>query len=230
VQDDLSLENDGHLDNEIGDEIDIVVAQIKRLARTANLEFSLRVGAVIIHHFYGGDTDSWRSRGPKISSFRRLSQHPDLPLSAGALYRCVALFELCDRLNAPTRWEHLGASHLRLVLGLPADTQEKLLALANANRWTVKTFQREIVRERAVRVTSGGRRAEPSIIKSLKSVRRCLYDHRNVLEDMQAASREDIESNVQLLEEMRLYVERLSAFLRATLDESRHRGSGRKDS
>ena len=118
-RDDSFDADDSSLDEASGDEIDIVVAQIKRLTRVASLEFALRVGAVIIHHFYDGDTEAWRSRGPKVSSFRRLAEHPELPLSAGALYRCVALYELCERLNAPSRWEHLGASHLRLVLGLP---------------------------------------------------------------------------------------------------------------
>jgi hypothetical protein len=72
------------------DEIHIVVAQIRRLVRDASLEFALRVGAIIIHHFYEGESDAWRSRGPKTASFRKLAQHPQLPLSAGALYRWAA--------------------------------------------------------------------------------------------------------------------------------------------
>src|SRR5690349_9813403 len=67
---------------EVSDEqISIAIAQIKRITRCANLEFALRVGAVIIHHFYNGDTSAWRSKGAKTSSFRRLAQHPELPLS-----------------------------------------------------------------------------------------------------------------------------------------------------
>lgn len=197
------------------EEIDIVVAHIKRLARTASLEFALRVGSVIIHHFYDGNAEGWRSRGPKSSSFRRLAQHPDLPLSAGALYRCVALYELCDRLNAPSRWEHLGASHLRLVIGLPPSTQEKLLATANANRWTVKALQQQTLLERSARLTRGGRRARPAVTRSLLSVRKCLDDHREVLGQIGQLSLRDLEQSIRLVEETRTCLERLSQSLQA---------------
>jgi hypothetical protein len=197
------------------DEIEIVVSHIKRLARSASLEFALRVGAVIIHHFYDGDSDAWRSRGPKTASFRRLAQHPDLPLSAGALYRCVALFELCDRLSAPSRWEHLGASHLRLVLGLPPETQERLLASANANRWTVKALQLEVQRDKAARLTQGGRRPEAPLSKSLRSVRKSIDIHREVVESTPTLTAEDLRQSMQLMEETRVSLERLSSCLRA---------------
>lgn len=197
------------------DEIDIVVAHIKRLARTASLEFTLRVGAVIIHHFYDGNADAWRSRGPKTASFRRLAEHPDLPLSPGSLYRCVALYELCDRLNAAARWEHLGASHLRLVLGLAPTTQEKLLATANAKRWTVKVLQQQVLLERSARLTRGGRRAEPPITKSLISVRKCLDEYREVIGRIGPLSVQDLERSLLLVEETRACLECLSQSLLA---------------
>jgi hypothetical protein len=203
------------------EEIDIIVAQIKRLARTASLEFALRVGAVIIHHFYGGDANAWRSRGPKLASFRRLAEHPELPLSPGSLYRCVALYELCDRLNAPSRWDHLGASHLRLVLGLPPSAQEKLLALANANRWTVKALQEQVLMEKAVRLTRGGRRAQPPIKRSLLSVRKCLDDCQNALIRVGELSGPDLEQSMALVQEMRTCLEQLSC----TLESNRSRAS-----
>jgi hypothetical protein len=207
------------------EEIDIVVAHIKRLARIASLEFALRVGAVIIHHFYEGDAEAWRSRGPKTASFRRLAEHPDLPLSPGSLYRCVALYELCDRLNAPSRWEHLGASHLRLVIGLPPPTQEKLLATANAKRWTVKVLHQEVLLEKAARLTRGGRRAQTPLTRSLMSVRKCLDDYRDVIERTGQLSLSDLERSLQLVEETRTYLECLSQSLRAAAG-SANDGSG----
>jgi hypothetical protein len=195
------------------EEIDLVVAQIKRLTRTASLEFALRVGAVIVHHFYDGNTDAWRARGPRTSSFRQLSRHPDLPLSAGSLCRCVAMFELCERLNAPSRWEHLGVSHLRVVLGLPPAAQERILAEANAKRWTVKTLQQEVLREKPGRLTSGGRRAEAPIAKSLRNVRRSLELHRGVIEQATTVSSRDVEQTRLLLEETRRCLDRLSTCL-----------------
>src|SRR5688572_20149166 len=73
------------------EQIDEVVHQLNGICRNSSLEFALRVGAVIIHHFYAGDAHAWRDRGPKVHSFRRLAEHPELALSAGAIYRCVAI-------------------------------------------------------------------------------------------------------------------------------------------
>src|SRR4051794_34652916 len=125
-----------HSEPEVSDEsIQLVVYQIGQICRDSSLEFALRVGAVVIHNFYDGEVNSWRGRGPKLHSFRRLARHPELPMSPAALYRCVAIFELCERLNAPARWRRLSASHLRTVLGLPPDAQEQLLATANKHHW-----------------------------------------------------------------------------------------------
>jgi hypothetical protein len=216
---DESIESDdGDTGREISDEqISIAVAQIKRITRSANLEFALRVGAVIIHHFYGGDTFAWRSKGPKTSSFRRLAQHPDLPLSAGALYRCVALFELCERLNAPSRWHHLSASHLRTVLGLPPEAQERVLVVANENRWTVKALQSAISREKATRTPRGGRRPQPPISRSLQTVKKCLEAHMEVLCGIQASSHDELEQSLDLMEETRAHLDNLSQSLRVAL-------------
>lgn len=160
------------------DELNRVVLQLGRLVRTASLEFSLRVGALVIHHFYCGDTDAWRARGPKITSFRRLAAHPGLPMSPGALYRCVAIFELCDRLSAPSRWRNLGASHLRAVLSVDVATQERLLAAANAERWTVRILQSEVNRNRDAHSNQkGGRRSQPPVVKMLRSIGRSLNEH-----------------------------------------------------
>jgi hypothetical protein len=194
-------------------DINIVVAQIRRLTRTAGIEFALRVGAVIIHHFYDGSPDAWRSRGPKTASFRRLAQHPGLPLSAGALYRCVAVFELCDRLNAASRWENLGVSHLRVVIGLPSDIQERMLAEANSKRWTVEVLHQAAARERGRRLARGGRQAAPPLAKCLQSVRKRIEEHREVLEQADRLSRHDRERSRQLVEETRRWLERLSASL-----------------
>jgi hypothetical protein len=195
------------------DEIQIVVAQLKRLTRTASLEFALRVGAVIIHHFYDGNIEGWRSRGPKEASFRRLARHPDLPLSAGSLCRCVALFELCERLDAASRWEHLGVSHLRAVLGLAPPLQESILSEANEKHWTVRALQQHLSRSLPTRLTSGGRRAEPALSKSLRNLDRCLEQHRSVLEEEPALSPRDLARMRRLLVETRQALDELSVLL-----------------
>lgn len=194
-------------------ELETIVAQIRRVARTANLEFALRIGAVIIHHFYDGAIESWRKKGPKQASFRRLAAHPKLPMSSAALYRCVAIFELCERLNAPSRWHHLGASHLRLVLGLGPSVQERLLTLANTGQWTVRTLQTHALRERAGCRLHGGRRVQPAIAKSLKALRNSIEAHQAVLVDLDEPSAEDVRLSAALIEETKSALERLTSFL-----------------
>ena len=149
------------------DAVERAVEHLKRVCRNSSLEFALKVGSVIIHYCYGGSTESWRARGPKTTSFRRLAERPDLPMSPGALYRCVALFELCDRLDAPSRWRNLGACHLRGVLGLPVEVQEQLLTRANAQRWTVEVLDAEARKHKAKRQPKGGRQARHPLVLGL---------------------------------------------------------------
>ncbi|HTV17690.1 MAG TPA: hypothetical protein VMG12_03440 [Polyangiaceae bacterium] len=218
----LALEpSDGIIDDGLAaEEINIVVAHIKRLARNANLEFALRVGALIIHHFYDGDANAWRRRGPKVASFRRLAAHPDLPLSPGTLYRCVALYELCDRLDAPSRWTHLGASHLRLVLGLPSAAQERLLATANAKRWSVKVLHQQVVLTKAERQTRGGRRAQSPVAKSIISLKKCIADHRDAIELTDKPTKRDLVQTMALVEEASSCLENLTKYLEGALKET----------
>ena len=185
------------------DELNHIVARIRRLTRTASLEFALTVGGLIIHHFYEGNTDTWRLRGPKASSFRRLAEHPELPMSPGALYRCVAIFELCDRLGAASRWHNLGASHLRVVLGISPTDQERLLSTANSQRWTVRALQNEVVRSKLTRSTRGGRRPQSKVTRFLKTIRKCLAEHEGALDDVRSANPKELHEIAKLLTKTR---------------------------
>jgi hypothetical protein len=196
------------------EQVDLLVAQLRRIARAATLEFALNVGRVIIHNFYGGYTSGWRLKGPKPASFRRLAEHPDLPFSAGTLYRCVAVFELCERMNAPTRWPRLTASHLRLVLGLSPATQEKLLALANSNGWTVKCLQDEVHRIKSEQVARGGRRRQSPLAKGLKTIRKCIRDHKEMVHQV-AIDAEDVVQTKHFVREMKEWLDCLSQALDA---------------
>jgi hypothetical protein len=184
-------------------ELNQIVNQISRLVMVAGLEAALRVGALIIHHFHGGSTDSWRERGPKTTSFRRLSEHPALPMSAGALYRCVAIFELCDRLRAPSRWRNLGTSHFRVVLGVDETSQERLLATANAERWSVRTLQIEVVKGRLARQSKGGRRPQSPVTKIAKTIRKCLDEQREAADRLEELDLDELEGAMLVLDETR---------------------------
>jgi len=180
------------------EQIEQVVSELNGICRASSLEFALKVGAVIIHNFYNGDTNAWRDRGPKLHSFRRLAEHPDLLISPGALYRCVAVFELCDRLRAPARWRRLGASHLRAVIGLPAEKQEALLTTANEQRWSVQLLHAKAQEVREDR-RRGGRRAQSPLEKKLRALEERLRDCESALEQLDANKVNDLEKNMDLL-------------------------------
>jgi hypothetical protein len=191
------------------EQLDEVVHQINGICRSSSLEFALRVGAVVIHHFYDGDTHAWRDRGPKATSFRRLSEHPELALSAGALYRCVAVFEMCDRLRAASRWRRLGASHLRTVIGIPDDKQEYLLTRANDERWTVQRLQ-EQAQVLRVKRSRGGRRPQSVLGKHLSALGRCLQDCELALDSVGSHQLDELERSLEILEKIKASVEELA--------------------
>jgi hypothetical protein len=181
-------------------EIDLVVRELKGICRNSNLEFALHVGRLIIHRFHDGNMNDWRSRGAKTTSFRQLSAHPELPMSAVVLYRCVALFELCDRLDAPSRWRHLGVSHLRAVIGLPTEEQERILSAGNASRWSVQEMDAEARKFRQAHVSSrGGRHRGSTLLKALKSIQRTMQDWGRLADDQLDVNAEERSQSVMMI-------------------------------
>jgi hypothetical protein len=188
--------------------IEEVVHQLNGICRTTGLEFALRVGAVIIHNFYDGDTRAWRDRGPKLHSFRRLAKHPDLLISPGALYRCVAVFELCERLHAPTRWRRLGASHLRAVLCIPVQKQASLLESANRERWSVQTLQAK-ARELRESRSRGGRRARSPLEKTLRALDQRVRDCEDAFEQVEFQESGELHRSLEQIVKIGAAVEQL---------------------
>ena len=158
--------------------VERVVRQLNAICKAATLDFALAVGKVVVEQFYSGDLELWRSRSPKKHvSLRKLSRHPLLPMSAGALYRSVSMYELCKRLNI-TSWKSISTSHMRLVLPLAADEQERLLREAEDNAWSVRRLDKEVAAIMIGRPTSdekgGGRKRKSRLRGTLLRVETCL--------------------------------------------------------
>jgi hypothetical protein len=146
------------------------IHQLSILTRGATLEFALGVGRIVVDTLYDGDLTAWRSRARKDCALRVLVSNPNLPMSASALYRALAIYELSRRQLLAAGWQHLGVSHLRTVLGLPSDTQNRLLTRAEAEQWTVARLEREVLGLRAPQRTTGGRKPVPACIKSIRRI------------------------------------------------------------
>jgi hypothetical protein len=160
------------------DRVDRVVAELNTICRTATLDFALAVGRSVIEGCYRGDLQAWRLRGVKSASFRKLARHPNLPMSAASLYRCVAIFELSQRLGS-TQWAHVSTSHVRVVLPLCPAEQLRLLEAAETNHWTVRRLHEEAARVRgdarfALPTRHGGRKPRPRLKRTLLALEKCI--------------------------------------------------------
>lgn len=151
-------------------DIDAVVAELRAITNGTALELSLRVGKLIINRFYRGDLSRWRSRGPKQASFRTLARRPDLPMSAAALYRSVALYELVVNLGGLEQWQSVGPTHLRTVLSLSQCEQKRLLGCVQKERWTVERLESEVRASKQRGPLKVGRPPLPRVVKALRRV------------------------------------------------------------
>lgn len=169
------------------DQLDLAVSKLCQITRESMLDYSIRVGSLVIHYFYGGDIKAWRSRGPKTHSFRRLAKHPQLPMSASSLYRCVAIFELCDRLNVVSRWSRITVSHLRVVLPFDEKEQCRLMAAANAERWSVQRLEQE-ARKAPSSAVRRGRPAAPEFVRFGRTIEKLRRSSSLVLDSLPRVS------------------------------------------
>lgn len=152
--------------------VERAVLELRRLTRTATLEYSMAVGKLVVDRFYGGDLEHWRSRGPKISSFRKLAQHPALPMSPASLYQCVAAYEIMQGMDGHQRWEHIGISHVRAVIGLAGPERASLLGTAERERWSAKHLAREAAKVRVSPRVKGGRPPDLPWRRAARAIRR----------------------------------------------------------
>jgi hypothetical protein len=165
-----------------------VVFQLNTLAKAATFDFAMAAARIVVYEFYAGDLSVWRERGHKDVSFRALANHPQLSMSASALYRCVAMYELCDRLQIGHR-NYLSTSHLRLVLPLAQGVQAHLLREAESKHWTVRQLEAEIslAASRGAHRQRGGRKRRSHLKATIESLAayldKCDVNHAAEIED-----------------------------------------------
>ncbi len=158
---------------EQGLRVTLAAQQITALSRRAALAFALDVGRIVIECLYSGELGHWRERGKKEASLRQLASHPALGISATTLYRSLALYELCCRLDR-FEWKRVGVSHLRAVLAAPEHRQAVLLNRAELEAWSSGRLEREVAAaESEVAPPSssrsrGGRPRSPEYVKSIR--------------------------------------------------------------
>jgi hypothetical protein len=85
-------------------------------------------------------------RRRKPSSLRRLAHTKGVP--ASTLWRALAAYLLYLRHPEIASYEHLGVSHLSVILGLPEDAQLHFLRNVEGGRWSRRQLNRRVRRFR----------------------------------------------------------------------------------
>jgi hypothetical protein len=147
-----------------------LASRINEICRTATLDLAYRVGELVIAELYEGNLDGWAREGTRSVSYRKLAQRPDLLMSPSALCRAVAVYSLCERMGGRATWRHLTASHLQEVIPLPSQQQERLLKVAEAERWPVARLRAEVSKRRPTRRRTSGSRIR-KMVTLLKAFR-----------------------------------------------------------
>ncbi len=198
------------------DPVDVAAAEIRELARLASWDLALGVGEIVFKRIFLGDVERVRDSGQRDESFRRLTEHPDLKphLSVSALWRSVATYELSLRMPDLRRSGHLGVSHVREVLGLPPKVQERLLARAERERWTVRDLTSNAASSRS---GQGGRPKKLEVLRAIDTLFRVTALPVQTFSDRRAVGKMtsvDVESYVAMLEELEERLDALRALLR----------------
>jgi len=185
--------------------LDEITDRLNALMQGAALDLAYAVGQLIIRELYGGSLVTWSEQGTRRPSYRQLCARTDLLLSPTALCRAVGVYALCERHGGRMSWPHLSISHLHEVLALQPSEQDRLLQLAEADRWTVARLRSEIRDRRRKK-----RKGRPSILKTARAVQAFVKAGAEVLYDPKKVSRLDQET----LDEL----SRTIAILRRELD------------
>lgn len=182
-----------------GEVIENLAQQLLELARTSIMDLNLSIGELIVRELYQGDLEIWRRHGAKEASFRKLAERVEPSMSHSSLHRGVSLYELHQRLGCP-EWKRLSVSHLRAVLGLPQQEQERLLTKADEQGWTMKRLEEEVrgLRTLSASESHAGRPALPRFVKTVHQFARVLQDADNSFADVETIQDMDVDQALGL--------------------------------
>ncbi|MBC8068411.1 MAG: hypothetical protein IAG13_08765 [Deltaproteobacteria bacterium] len=202
-------------------DLDVLVNELRRLTQAATLDLALAVGRLVVERFYGGSTAAWRLRGRRCASFRKLAARADLPMSASALYRSVAIYELWERVGDVATWKHVGVCHARAVLGLPPVDQEQLLRRAEDEAMTVRQLESAASGLRELRHERRGRPRRPPLQQAALGVRRSLdaLAEQLALADVDQAGPDDLNALRHTLAELRDHCDILESRARRLMND-----------
>ncbi len=182
---------------------------------------ALNVGRVIVEDLYAGERPEHGHRGR--TTFRKIAADLDGRMSAQSLYRCAAIYEMCRDLGLQPNWEHVGMSHLSLVLGLSGAQQKRLIAQAEKQHWSVERLRNEATRLRASRKTRKGRKPLPRFAKAVRALERFSDGREDLLGDLESAESMDAELLLEMVERLKALRKQLETLGRSLRQAAKRR-------
>jgi hypothetical protein len=146
--------------------LDDLARRINDASRNAALDLAYAVGGLVIRELYDGSLAMWGRQGTRRRSYQDLAARGDLLLSPTALCRAVGVYVLCERHGGKKSWPSLSVSHLQEVLTLESPAQERLLGMAEVERWSVSRLRSEIAKQRP-KPTRGRPRSTKKSVRDL---------------------------------------------------------------
>jgi hypothetical protein len=201
-------------------EIEALVDQIRGLKRDAAFLFVTAVGRLVVDRFYDGDVSRCRQDRGRAPGYRKLAERlkaeRGLGLDHTALARAVGVYGLVSATQAVATSQHLKVGHYVAVLGLPVTTAERLLTMADAEKWSVAELRNRVGRNRDT--PRRGRRPQLPFVRGIQRLR-SLLDQKDVLlvgtERAAELPPEQADALLDTLEAFSAEVERLKAAIRA---------------
>ncbi len=170
--------------------LDEIAERVNALSRGAAVDLAYAVGELIIRELYEGSLATWADQGTRRPSYRQLSARDDLLLSPTALCRAVGVYAICERHGGRMSWPRLSISHLHEVLALQPPEQDRVLQLAEAERWTVARLRDEIHERRRRKKRKG----KSDIWKIVRAVQAFIREGGEVVYDSTKVGRLDAET------------------------------------
>jgi hypothetical protein len=142
--------------------IDAAAAEIGVLGRQATLALHYQIGAVIASTLLGGASDDEAGQAKLGTSLRilatKLSEN-GFPTTHTTLSRALAMYRLLLPLGGVATWQHVGPSHLRVLIPLPEPQRTEMLREAERQRLSVKDLEART--PRVIEAHPGASKAKP---------------------------------------------------------------------
>lgn len=152
------------------DVTDRLLLELRTIWSRSAVSTLIAVGEAIVRHCYGGDIEAWRNRGPSVQ-LRHLESHPRLPFARKTVYLGLHFYDLSLRLTHQPFLNDLGVGHVRAVLGLKPDDQERLLSAAHTDHWTIAQLAERVAETRRAAGRKSGRPPTPPDVRTIKQLR-----------------------------------------------------------